>query len=68
MIVAGTLLLPVLLETYARVNGQLGPDYSMTCPLSADTEPGAEARRCAVRLLGARIDTGERYDFTTDAS
>jgi len=54
VIVAGTLFLPVVLETYARENGRLAPAFEAPCPPSGLGQPpggGAEERdqaRCAV--------------------
>ncbi|BGP40356.1 Autophagy protein 22 [Rhodotorula kratochvilovae] len=61
VIVAGTLFLPVVLETYARENGRIAPGYEGACPPSGlggagEAEEG-DAARCAVRLLGMWIDT-----------
>lgn len=64
VIVAGTLFLPVVLETYARENGRLAPAFEAPCPPSGLGQPpggGAEERdqaRCAVRVLGVWVDTG----------
>ncbi|BGP32376.1 Autophagy protein 22 [Rhodotorula toruloides] len=60
-IVTGTLLLPVLLETYARQNGVLAPERAVACPPSglggAGAGEGEEAARCVVRLAGVWLDT-----------
>ncbi|GAA5854361.1 hypothetical protein JCM8547_001794 [Rhodosporidiobolus lusitaniae] len=60
IIVSASLFLPVVLESYARSNGRLGPAYVEKCPASGGgTEEGGEegAGRCAVKLLGGWVDT-----------
>jgi len=67
VIVAGTLFLPVVLETYARENGRAAPDFVALCAPSGlgggggrGGEGAAEGdqARCAVRVLGSWVDTG----------
>ncbi|GAA6024908.1 hypothetical protein JCM11491_005519 [Sporobolomyces phaffii] len=59
VIAAGTLFLPVIVETYARAHGRLGPDYSVPCRPSAELAGAGATRRCAVRvaLFGYYLDT-----------
>ncbi|BGP16503.1 hypothetical protein JCM10213_001160 [Rhodosporidiobolus nylandii] len=60
IIVAGTLFLPVLLETFARSNGRLAPLHEVRCPPSGvdgGDGTGEDAPRCDVRLLGVWVDT-----------
>ncbi|GAA5933978.1 hypothetical protein JCM1841_002552, partial [Sporobolomyces salmonicolor] len=58
VICAGTLFVPVALETYARVNGRLAPEYVRGCPPLGGEGPGeGQEGRCAVRVLGAYVDT-----------
>lgn len=58
VIAGATLFVPILLETFARENGRLAPDYTSVCQISSQVEDGAEPARCAVRLFGGLIDTG----------
>ncbi|BGP02282.1 Autophagy-type protein 22 [Rhodotorula toruloides ATCC 204091] len=71
-IVTGTLLLPVLLETYARQNGVLAPERVVACPPSglggAAAGEGEEAARCVVRLAGVWLDTASFSLMTYSAS
>ncbi|GAA5857665.1 hypothetical protein JCM1840_000857 [Sporobolomyces johnsonii] len=58
VICAGTLFLPVVLETYARANGRLAPEYVTGCPPSGGEGAGeGEEVRCAVRVMGVYVDT-----------
>ncbi|KAK4047976.1 Autophagy protein 22 [Microbotryomycetes sp. JL221] len=68
VIVAGTLFLPVLLETYARENGKLGPDFTRHCPSSVGDAPIEEDQRCSVKVLGLLIDTASFSLYTYSAS
>ncbi|GAA5893414.1 hypothetical protein JCM8208_000788 [Rhodotorula glutinis] len=73
VIVAGTLFLPVVLETYARENGRLAPDFVAVCPpsgLGGGGEGAAEGdqARCAVRVLGVWVDTASVALLTYSAS
>ncbi|GAA5952390.1 hypothetical protein JCM3765_001958 [Sporobolomyces pararoseus] len=54
VITTGTLFLPVVLETYARSNGRLGPNFESPCPASGEVieEDGQQvAARCSVKIL-----------------
>lgn len=53
-----TLFLPVALETFARARGRLAPQYTVPCPSSTEGRNDDELR-CAVRILGHYLDTGE---------
>ncbi|ORY84077.1 autophagy-related protein 22-like protein [Leucosporidium creatinivorum] len=64
VIVTATLFLPVLLETYARDNGKLAPDYTVSCPASEE----AAHFRCAVKVAGHFVDTASFSLFTYSAS
>ncbi|GAA5987349.1 hypothetical protein JCM5350_005635 [Sporobolomyces pararoseus] len=55
VITTGTLFLPVVLETYARSNGRLGPSYELPCP--ASNFSGESEERCAVKILFSWLDT-----------
>lgn len=72
VIVAGTLFLPVALETYARKQGRLGPDYVHECPASyhqpLPDDPQQQELRCAVRLMGLWCDTASFSLFVYSAS
>ncbi|KAM0791541.1 hypothetical protein ACM66B_005989 [Microbotryomycetes sp. NB124-2] len=68
VIVAATLFLPVLLETYARENGRLAPDFVEPCPSSTATEPSPDEQRCSVRIAGLHIDTASFSLYTYSAS
>jgi len=59
VIAAGTLFLPVVIETYARSNGKLGPDYHEACLATGEGEGEEIVRRCAVRVFGVWLDTGQ---------
>lgn len=63
IICGATLFVPILLETIARENGQLAPEYTSPCPASSQIDTGEEVVRCAVKLLGHRVDTGESWDI-----
>lgn len=69
VIVAGTLFLPIALETYARKNGKLSPGHTRECPASyhqpLPDDPEQLEVRCAVHLLGLWIDTGNSLSMTT---
>ncbi|KAM0750426.1 MFS general substrate transporter [Meredithblackwellia eburnea MCA 4105] len=69
-VVSLSLFLPVCLEQMSRENGFLPPDYLTPCPPSSQAPPedGEEQIRCAVRLLGAWIDTASFSLFTYSAS
>lgn len=63
IIAAGTLFLPVVIETYARANGRLSPEYESVCPPSGqggggDIDEEGQVKRCAVRILFTWLDTG----------
>ncbi|GAA5833672.1 hypothetical protein JCM9279_001593 [Rhodotorula babjevae] len=73
VIVAGTLSLPVVLETYARENGRVAPDFVARClpsGLGGGGEGAAEGdqARCAVRVLGIWVDTASVALLTYSAS
>ncbi|SGY21807.1 BQ5605_C016g08276 [Microbotryum silenes-dioicae] len=69
--VAGGLFLPVILETYARENGRLGPSYLLPCPPSSqvpsDGDGTTDSTRCAVRLLAHYLDTASFSLYTYSA-
>jgi len=48
-----------VIETYARSNGKFAPDYQESCPASGEGEGEEIVRRCAVRILGMWLDTGQ---------
>ncbi|GAA5901076.1 Atg22p [Sporobolomyces salmoneus] len=56
VITTGTLFLPVVLETYARSQGRLSPDYSLPCPSTVSTQDEIVGR-CAVKILFSWVDT-----------
>ncbi|KPV74878.1 uncharacterized protein RHOBADRAFT_53809 [Rhodotorula graminis WP1] len=76
VIVAGTLFLPVVLETYARENGRLAPDFVAGCPPSGLGAGGGagegaaegDQARCAVSVLGVWVDTASVALLTYSAS
>ncbi|SCV72065.1 BQ2448_4759 [Microbotryum intermedium] len=72
VIVAGSLFLPVILETYARENGRLGPSYLLPCPPSSqvpsDDAGSTDSTRCSVRLVGHYLDTASFSLYTYSAS
>ncbi|GAA5839284.1 hypothetical protein JCM5353_004126 [Sporobolomyces roseus] len=57
VIAAGTLFLPVVIETYARSNGKLDPDHHEACLATGEGQGEEVVRRCAVRVLGVWLDT-----------
>ncbi|GAA5943790.1 Atg22p [Sporobolomyces koalae] len=62
VIAAGTLFLPVVIETYARSNGTLAPEHVTPCP------PEGGPSRCAVKILFTWVDTASFSLFVYSAS